>query len=784
MLRFSAFPSITRRMGRVSSHPAAALCFAAVIAAFAMIHVLPVFAGVTLFGEIDRAGIPGDQVTYYLKMGNFFYVNGNSEAAAQFFKSALDLKPMQRDLYPLLGSIYEASGKFDEALAIYSKGLELFPGDEKTMLFLGIFHDRRGDFENAIAIFSRIMKDHPDSANALNCKAESLIRCGEFEEASRILEDGIARIPGNFILHHNLGWAEYERHDFEKARKELEKSLELNPTFPLTYTILGNVEYNSGRNDEAIRAFEKAIELAPDNLDAHIFLGEILFVTKKYEKAAEILKKAVMMGADSPKILVGLAWCLYSMGDAEDARRHAEIVMKSVDEIDSASTLNDLGWLLVKLGRREEGAALLEKSIALDPTMDIALSNLFFAYNEAGDFARALVVAEKIRALKPDSAGSVNSVGWLKFKNQDIDGAIETFREAIEIDPNFALAYNNMGLMHYLKEDLDGAYSWYARAAAVPGADAESVAYSYNNMALIDFKLQRTAEAEANFKKSLAACENYVPAMNNLGILLNTLKRDREAAELYRNIIALDRDPEETLIARFQLALILARTDDFDGALPLLAEVSAAGNPELSYKADMVTASINYRLGKYAETIKIYEARMKDAENISEVALSLGNVHFKIGDLDAAENYFRIALEGDGENPTILNSLAYLLAVKTKSLDEAMDLVDRAIKAGEAENDPDAMAAYYDTKGWIHFQEGACDKALEFTRKSLGLFTNREFLEEVYYHLAMIHIKLGEIQEAIGALRKAVDISTSSEFGRKSKALLDIMDPGPEPGKK
>lgn len=751
------------------------------IAATVMAPGIPGIAGMTLFGEIDRDKVSQDQVTYYLRMGNFFYVNGNSEAAAQFFKSALDLKPLQRDLYPLLGSIYEAAGKSDEAAEVYSKGLELFPEDEKTLLFLGIFHDRRGEFEKAIEIFSRIMKNNPDSTNALNCMAESFIRAGEFDEAAKILEKGLKRVPDNFILHHNMGWAEYEKHDYDKAMGHLEKALELNPTFPLTYTILGNVHYNSGRNDEAVKAFEKAIELAPDNLDAHIFLGEILFVTKQYEKASEILKKAVMMGAGSPKILVGLAWCLYSMGDADDARRHAEIVMKSVDGIDSASTLNDLGWLLVKLGRGEEGAALLEKAVNLDPAMEVALSNLFYTCNEAGDFPRALGVAEKIRAQRPDSPGAVNSVGWLKFKNQDIDGAIEVFRETIALDPNFALAYNNLGLMYYLKDDLKGAFDWYSKAAAVPGANPESVAYSYNNMALIDFKLQKTKEAEANFHKSLKACENYVPAMNNLGILLNTLKRDKEAADLYRKIIALDRDPEETLIARFQLALILTRTEDFDGALPLLSEVSASTNPELAYKADMVTASINYRLGKYAETIKIYKIRMKDAENVSEVALSLGNVYFKIGDLDAAENYFKIALEGDDENPTILNSLAYLLAVRSKSLKEALELVDKAIAVGAAENDPDSMGAYYDTKGWIHFQNDECEKALEFTKKSLTTFTNREFLEEVYYHLAMIHIKLGEIPEAVKALREAVAVNPATEFGRKSRALLDIMDPGAEP---
>jgi Flp pilus assembly protein TadD len=75
------------------------------------------------------------------------------------------------------------------------------------------------------------------------------------------------------------------------------------------------------------------------------------------------------------------------------------------------------------------------------------------------------------------------------------------------------------------------------------------------------------------------------------------------------------------------------------------------------------------------------------------------------GDYAGAERSLRDLLQRDPEDATALNYLGYMFAERGEKLDEAVDLVQRALKL-EPGN-----PSFLDSLGWAFFQQGKLDLA-------------------------------------------------------------------------
>jgi tetratricopeptide (TPR) repeat protein len=87
------------------------------------------------------------------------------------------------------------------------------------------------------------------------------------------------------------------------------------------------------------------------------------------------------------------------------------------------------------------------------------------------------------------------------------------------------------------------------------------------------------------------------------------------------------------------------------------------------------------------------------------VAFDLATSRERLGDVAGAERAVRDVLRREPENPTALNFLGYLWADRGKNLEEAVDLIARALA-----RDPD-NGAYLDSLGWAYFRQGRLAEA-------------------------------------------------------------------------
>jgi tetratricopeptide (TPR) repeat protein len=106
----------------------------------------------------------------------------------------------------------------------------------------------------------------------------------------------------------------------------------------------------------------------------------------------------------------------------------------------------------------------------------------------------------------------------------------------------------------------------YMRAAAREGLTADTLAA----MGSANLRLGRLGQAEDLLRRAVEADPMFVPAWNNLGVLLMEQRKFGEASEVFRRAYAADSGNSDTI--RDNLRLALARMED-----PFYTGVAGAG---------------------------------------------------------------------------------------------------------------------------------------------------------------------------------------------------------------
>ncbi len=125
----------------------------------------------------------------------------------------------------------------------------------------------------------------------------------------------------------------------------------------------------------------------------------------------------------------------------------------------------------------------------------------------------------------------------------------------------------------------------------------------------------------------------------------------------------------------------------------------------------------------------------------------LGILHNGQGNLIASDAAYQRVLKLDPTNALANNNYAYSLSERNLELDKAQQMIETALKA-EPKN-----PSYLDTFGWILYQRGNYQKAVEFIRQAID---NGDVSATIYEHLGDAYNKLGNREKAVEAWREAL----------------------------
>lgn len=105
-----------------------------------------------------------------------------------------------------------------------------------------------------------------------------------------------------------------------------------------------------------------------------------------------------------------------------------------------------------------------------EPSLSDALARL-----QAGDADSAARMLEGLVAREPGNGAAWRTLGQARRRRKDLDGAIEAWRKALEIDPGTPTPLLGIGLTYAAKKDLEPAYEWLLKAKATGKVDMTQI---------------------------------------------------------------------------------------------------------------------------------------------------------------------------------------------------------------------------------------------------------------------------------------------------------------------
>ena len=245
-------------------------------------------------------------------------------------------------------------------------------------------------------------------------------------------------------------------------------------------------------------------------------------------------------------------------------------------------------------------------------------------------------------------------------------------------------------------------------------------------------------------------------------LVVDTYRAGRDLAKaLQESRKALEAYPKDRSI-RVTHALLLGEKGDTDEAAKFLRGMLTGGSDEREIYLDL--AQIYERGRRYAEA----EAAARMAEKMAGRPAENEMVWFMLGAIferqkkyDLAEGQFKRVLEINPRNAPTLNYYGYMLADLGLRLDEATNLVKRAL-AEDPHN-----GAYLDSLGWAYFKQNRLAEAEGSLRKAVERNghdpTIRDHLGDVYSKLGRPDLAAAEWEKALTEWRHALPTENETD---------------------
>ena len=264
-----------------------------------------------------------------------------------------------------------------------------------------------------------------------------------------------------------------------------------------------------------------------------------------------------------------------------------------------------------------------------------------------------------------------------------------------------------------------------------------------------------------NARAAQALRPDHVEALVLIAQILEGQNQLELAAGVLDTVPADDPAFYEAGITRAEI--LLAREDD-DAAVAALRALTESDGDKVEVWAALADAL--RRLDRFAEAAQAYDRAIEMLTEVSErnwlLFYARGISHERLGDWPAAESDFRRALELNPGNPNVLNYLGYGLVEQRIKLDEALDMIERAV---EARPDDGFIA---DSLAWVLYRLGRYEEAVEPMERAVMLTPLDPLIND---HLGDVLWAVDRKREARFQWRRALSLDPTEQVDRIRRKL-------------
>src|SRR5581483_1453632 len=490
----------------------------------------------------------------------------------------------------------------------------------------------------------------------------------------------------------------------------------------------GIIAEDNGDADKAVDAYKKALSLDPSYGELAVKVAFELARRGDVSSGIEILKDSIKSAPKEPVTYLYLSQLYEKYLKKPDlAQKYAQQAL-DLDPRNFASYVA-LYEIYINTGQQKKAAELLERASQLDnddPQFWLQLGDFYvrLLMKDDGsaapdDLKKMNAVYEKARALANNDPDVLTRVADYYVLSRQTKDAIPLYLKVVQLkqntsDPSFTAVQDKL-----------------ARSFSANGQIDEAISV-----------LQKL------IKDNPVRYETY----ELLGELYEKKGDTKRALENYQQTLLLD---PAVPINYLRVAQLFININEFDKAVATVKEARQKFPqvPQITYSLAIAYSKAK----KNQEAVATFEEALHEAENVQqdmingEFYFSYGAAAEQAGLIDKAVALLKKSIELDpGSAAQAYNYLGYMWVDKNQNLDEAGDLIKRAVEM-EPQN-----PAYIDSLGWWYFKKGEPQKALEQLQKAAATIQPEDPV--VYEHLGDVYEKLNNSAQALACWQKAATL--------------------------
>jgi tetratricopeptide (TPR) repeat protein len=473
-----------------------------------------------------------------------------------------------------------------------------------------------------------------------------------------------------------------------------------------------------GDLDEALAHYGRVVQFDPHNTALAIRIGQIYATKHDVTNAVSVLESALQANPNDGELPYWLGFVYRADNKNDKAAAAYRLAVKS-----QPSNVNALGGLLeILILQDADKEAIKTLDHAFHENIEVGsywsrLGDFYSvvhrqkpSWGQKIDRKRVQQCYEKALAFDPGDTDIQLRLADAYTDNGDYQKSAELYAKLLEKNPEAPLLRERLAA-NYIRAD----QKQKAVAVLEDIIKREPLAYAiYNDLGELYGDLNNTEKAISNYQQSLVVKPNQ--------------------PEVYAQIAALQLDSKQVDEALKTLATWKEKFPT-DFRVPYFTGLVQTDRKQ--YAAAVAS---------FADAETLARESPEDAKLSSKFYFSYGAACERAGDADKAVTLFRKCLQLDPEDHIAANYLGYMWADKGTNLEEALGLIQKAVKL-EPKN-----GAYLDSLGWVLFKLGRNDEALVQIRRAVVLMKDDAVVLD---HLAEVLLKLGKTDEAIRVLREA-----------------------------
>jgi tetratricopeptide (TPR) repeat protein len=682
-----------------------------------------------------------------------------------------------------------------QALDHLADALRLRPNWSRALLLQGLVYEESHQEDAALAKYLEAVKQGENNPEIARRALRLLYGKGEYAAANNLLRqlEG-QQVPFTTELFRDQSRVLGGLQDYAGALKSAQRAADSSKDFH-DYLWLGQLLSILGQREEAEKALQQASllnEKAPETLVAQV---EFFVRTGQRERAEKALAsgREKIPAAEAP---LAIAECLEILGKTDEAGQQYALALKQ--KPDDAGVVRSEAIYHVRQGDLRKAAEQLVRIVngqvrGTPQQMAEARSDLARVRADQGGYPNlleAIRLADENLAVAPSSTDNLRLKARLLANYPQITKrreAMAIFEKLVE-DPKTAAAEDRFRLaqLYLASGDWAKARPQLLALVAMPGNQPQYLAtYAH---ALLDHKefseaepwidrleeiapekigtvrlraevqfrrgnvgeaiatltkfIEKSQDASADrFSRTLAAAAELealaaLPSIDTTG----TTGAMEKAEELYRTYVKAV--PKQRLV----LAGFLGRQKRFDEALKLVEEACpTADAPLIAATCELLVRQPGISSAQFERLAEVLAAALKKHGRAGPLLLAMAQLRETQEKYTESETLYREILQADANSVPAMNNLALLLALSGRKLDEAKDLIEKAITTAGPQ------PSLLDTRASVYLASGQAEKAVADMQEVL----DEQPAPNRYFHLALAQQKLGHKADATDFLMKA-----------------------------